>query len=216
MGPWKTVVLTALFLAGQVPPGPAKARAALRPSLVAVSTRLCTYLDRDDWRRVELTASVILPLARALDKEHGLGQAQALEQGLEQRDDAKTLRALTKILYWDTRDLLQPISVGRLSTAKDTKSRLLKARQALTFLTPLIKAKKVVRKGKQELGSGKRISAALEKTLDKPLNYLPTERKYGKNKHWAQNAEKDVQSFLLLLEAALPELHGRRDRETAR
>jgi len=151
-------------------------------------------------------------MARSLDARWKTRLAPSLDSALEKEDTGATLSSLVSIVYWDARDLLAPLAAENSIEPDKAKTQLLKATQDLRYLAPLIRASS---KGKKadKAKDGELIYARLEKLLVSSIRQLPTSAEYGRNLHWREDVQADVQRFLAALEGVLPQLHGRTVRE---
>jgi len=202
-------MLLALLLAqGDETPASDAARDALRPSLVEVCQRGCGYLKSGDWKRARLSLATARPLARALDARWPTGLAPDLEAALDAQDVRRTLDAVLTLVCWDARDLLHPFTTVEELDSRQAKTRLLKAREDLRYLAPLIKAKRPDASDPQR-EDGRVVYARLEQTLANMAGYLPSDRKYGQNLRWREDLRLDAARLLQTFSVVLPELHDR-------
>ncbi len=211
MCPLVTLLLAVSLFQGDEKVSTLEARASLRPSLVEVCQRACTYLGDSDWKRVKLSIEATRPLAKALGKKWNRDLEGALQDALRGRDSQETLSAVLTLVYWDTCDLLAPMTGEDEVDPKDVRSRLLKARLGLRYLAPMVKAG-LAAPGQavteREREAARIRYARLEKALVTMIRSLPSDRAYGQDKHWRQNLRAGSAQFLASLQAALPTLHG--------
>ncbi len=184
------------------------ARRALRPSLVETCQRTCANIGKGDWKRVRLSLKQVAPLARSLDSRWDTQAASNLARAIEKEDAEAALGSLLSITYLDTRDLLTPIAGPQTLEAKQAKTWLLQGAQGLRYLAPLIRAPRAEKPGAVPEDRDL-LYSKLEKRLVNAVRLIPPSTGFVRNTNWRRDIRGEVELFLKMFGAALPELHAK-------